>query len=322
MIIFRDRRTLSSMLAGIAVLLVLLSFGARCFAEEVSIGVVYPEVREPYNQIFLALRDGVAAGSEQKVESFLVSEATQTETVIQWLKDKNVNGLVMLGNRGLALAHELKAINLPLVVGGTFIDGKPEHQNLSGISMAPAPRALFTRLLKLFPNTRTINVVYEPEDKWLIEQAQVVANDLGVQLNTVSGSDIRDLASAYQQILRTQKSKTEALWLPYSGKSLEKALLNEVLEKAWRRDLTVFSSNLADVNKGILFSLYPDNDLMGRRLAELLLDQSRKGENAERVVLLAEDLFAALNTRTAEHLGIRLGMEEKSEYKILFPLKR
>lgn len=292
------------------------------------IGIVYPEVREPYNQVFIALSDGVAAtNSSGELPMRVLSAETSVDDLLRWVEKEKVTGIVALGNRGLNLAIQLQDFSPdrqhpPVVVGGTFVDGKINELGIHAISMAPSPKQLFKKNLALFPSLTTINVVYEPDDAWLIARAHTAAKELNISLNAVVANDIRELAAAYQRILKEQKSKEEALWLPYSGKSLEKALMNEVLEMAWRRDLSVFSSNLADVKKGILFSLYPDNEQTGKRLAELLHSRNVPTNDKQNTVLLAEELFPALNTRTAEHLGLRLSSEDLSQYKILFPLKR
>jgi putative ABC transport system substrate-binding protein len=297
-------------------------------ADSTRIGVAWPEVREPYNQIFLAFRDGIASTGDFKLSPYLLTSDTTTDDFLKWSTKQKVKGIVVLGNRGLSLALELQKSDqdkayLPIVVGGTFIDGNTSSLGISAISMAPSPKYLFKKFLTLSPKADTVNVVYEPEDEWLITLAKEAAKDLNITLNSFLAQDIRQLAAAYQNILENQKGKTQALWLPYSGKSLEKALMNEVLEIAWRRDLMVFSSNLADVKKGILFSLYPDNELTGRRLASLLREQLASSKNSpSESVLLSDDLFAALNTRTAEHLGIHISSDELNKYKILFPLKQ
>ena len=292
-------------------------------ADEVRIAVAYPEVREPYNQVFVALLEGISSAGNYKTVAYTLTADTKSEAFIKWVEEQNVSGIVALGNRGMSLAREIQGdMKLPLVVGGTFINGSGSGLQVPAVSMAPMPLNLFKKLKELNPKATKVNVVYEAEDKWLIEIAQKAAEEIGIQLNAVAATDIRALAAAYQTILKTQKSKSEALWLPYSGKSLEKALMNEVLEMAWRHDLTVFSSNLADVSKGVLFSLYPDNDLSGKRLAKLLFAKADVTDGPESTLFLSEDLFAALNTRTVEHLGMRLDQEERSNYKILFPLKR
>lgn len=292
-------------------------------AAEGRIAVAYPELREPYNQIFLSLQRGVEDHINRKSLVYPLTSETQADDFLKWLEAKKVSGVVALGNRGLNLALDIQEkIKVPIVVGGTFFDGDSTGLLSPSLSMAPAPLPLFKHLLKLAPNTDTINVIYQAEDEWLIGRARDAAKELNIHLNAVVAVDIQQLAVAYKTILAAQKSNTQALWLPYSGKSLEKALLNEVLEKAWTRDLTVFSSNLADVSKGVLFSLYPSNELGGQHLAKLLIDQMDVKKARTHTLHLSENLFSALNIRTAEHLGIRIGSSEKSEYQILFPLKR
>ena len=71
-----------------------------------------------------------------------------------------------------------------------------------------------------------------------------------------------------------------ALWLLQDRKIVDsKVVLPFILEKAWQKNIVVFSSALSHVKKGVLFSMYPDNQSHGEQLAKLVLKQSRGTES-------------------------------------------
>jgi putative ABC transport system substrate-binding protein len=88
------------------------------------------------------------------------------------------------------------------------------------------------------------------------------------------------------------------------------------LKKAWKHRLVVFSSNPSLVEKGALFSLYPDNRKLGQSLAQASMAQ-RRGDPVG--VQPTRDLLSVLNTRTAEHLGLGLSRSQLREFDIVFP---
>lgn len=283
-------------------------------------GIIYPDVREPYDQIFQAFIDGVQSSKEGTVLPFKLEKDATSSELLNWISEHKIDGLIALGNRSAGLVQQLdEPLRPPTLIGATFLT---PSSTLGGISMAPAPKKLFQQLILLAPKVKTIHVIYTGgEQDWLIAQAQTAASELGITLNTHVTNDVRELAVSYRSVLKTQKRETEALWLPQSGSSLEKAVMKTVLSQSWKRHLIVFSSNLADVRKGILFSRYPDNKQVGTKLFDLL-SKLKKNPNEKKHVYLAENLFSALNTRTADHLGLRVKKEDKRQYMLLFPMPK
>ena len=94
-------------------------------------------------------------------------------------------------------------------------------------------------------------------------------------------------------------------------------LLPVLLRESWDRNLILFSNNPIDVAKGALFALYPDYPAMGKQLAERAKKQATK--SAATGPEASEHLNAAVNTRTAAHLGIVLGERQLQAFERIFP---
>lgn len=306
--------------AAVAVALVLSLIFEPVHANHPLTGVIYPDVREPYDQIFQAFLDGITYSKEETVLSLKLGKNASSSELSNWISEHKIDKVIALGNRGAGLVRQLDAaVRPPTITGATFLT---PSSTLGGISMAPAPRKLFQQLLILTPKVKKIHVIYTGgEQDWLIAQAQIAASELGLTLSTHMTSDVRELAVSYREVLKNQKRDIEALWLPQSGSSLEKAVMKTVLSQSWKRHLIVFSSNLADVRKGVLFSQYPNNKLVGKRLFDLLTALT-KNTNEKIGIYLAENLFSALNTRTADHLDLRIKKEDKRQYMLLFPMSK
>jgi putative ABC transport system substrate-binding protein len=79
-----------------------------------------------------------------------------------------------------------------------------------------------------------------------------------------------------------------------------------VLRESWSQSLVVFSSNAMHVRRGVLFSLYPDNIEIGRFLAGVALASLQPNGQPARGIQALKQVLTAVNTRTAEHLGVDL----------------
>jgi putative ABC transport system substrate-binding protein len=278
------------------------------------VGILFPEVREPYRQVYRNIIDGVETEYKRKAEQFQLSPTSSPEAVRRWLEEKKITALVVLGNE--CLAHVPQNAELAVVVGGTLL--KPSSESLAGITLNPSPLLLFEGLLAIRPAVANIHVVFEEDyNGWVVAEAGLAAEQLGIRLHRHPVANMREAAAVYRQVQKTMDRRTSALWLPLGGPSREKTILQEILETAWKHDQIIFSSNLAEVRRGVLFALYPDNHRMGRELAAMLKDISP--ENRKNNTRFLSSVYEAINLRTAEHIGLRLHKEELKEFEFVYP---
>jgi len=290
------------------------------WAQTPSVAIVYPDVREPYRSVFMEIARGMEQELGQPVGHYLLSERdNSTQKLLSDLKNDRVDVVVTLGRAGLAVAKAVAA-EFPVVIGATMM--RPDEvQGLAGISLTPAPEAMFDRLKKLVPEVKKVTVIYDPrQTAWEIGHAERTASERGLTLVAQPTGNLHDSSELFRQILVEVKDNSIALWLPRENAAMdEQALLPEVLREAWEKNFVVFSSNLDHVRKGALFSLYPDNFGMGRSLAGLAKQQLQAGGKSESVQLL-QDLLVAVNLRTAEHLGLRFSNQTRREFAMVFPV--
>ena len=129
-------------------------------------------------------------------------------------------------------------------------------------------------------------------------------------------NDLKAAVRLYQELLSSSDARRDALWLPQDSITVdESAVLPLVLREAWNQSLALFSSSVAHVKRGALFSLYPDNVELGRALAATALTAS--GPPARGLYPL-KDVLMAVNTRTASHLGINLTASPQ-RFHLVFP---
>ncbi|MCK9608059.1 MAG: hypothetical protein M0R33_16575 [Methylomonas sp.] len=301
----------------------LLPFCVVSRADTPSVAIVYPEVHEPYLSVFQEIARGMEQELGKPVRHYLLNESdtVTAERLINTLKNDRIDVVVTLGRAGLAVAKPLSSV-FPVVIGATIIRPNEVPRGLTGISLTPAPEAMFDHLIKLVPNIKKVTVIYDSrQTAWEIDHAEQAALERGLILNAKPTENLRDSSELFQQILREVKDNSIALWLPRENTAMdEQSLLPEVLREAWEKNFVVFSSNLDHVRKGALFSLYPDNFGMGRSLANLALQQTQSKGKFESVKLL-RDLLVAVNLRTADHLGLRFSNQTRREFAMVFPTR-
>ena len=287
-------------------------------AEAGAIAVLYPDLEEPYRGIFAKIIEGIEAQVGAPVASYAVGGANSAQDIVAQLKRQDIKVVIALGRQGMKAASTLDH-EFGVVAGGVVSPPTGEGRSFPIVSLAPDPKMLFERLKHFMPDVRRVIVVYDPkQNAWLIRLARDAARIHGLELQAMEVVDVKNAVRVYQEVLASADTKKDALWLPQDSTSVEESsVLPLILENAWNRNLTVFSSNVTHVKRGALFSLYPNNVALGRQLASSAL--SLPGGNAALVVPM-KDALLAVNIRTASHLGLQLSSRQQA-FDLVFPVR-
>jgi putative ABC transport system substrate-binding protein len=287
-------------------------------AEAGAIAVLYPDLEEPYRGIFAKIIEGIEAQVGAPVASYAVGGANSAQDIVAQLKRQDIKVVIALGRQGMKAASALDN-EFGVVAGGVVSPPTGEGRSFPIVSLAPDPKMLFERLKHFMPDVRRVIVVYDPkQNAWLIRLARDAARIHGLELQALEVADLKNAVRVYQEVLASADAKKDALWLPQDSTSVEESsVLPLILENAWNRNLTVFSSNVTHVKRGALFSLYPNNMALGRQLASSAL--SLPGGNAALVVPM-KDALLAVNIRTASHLGLQLSSRQQA-FDLVFPVR-
>ena len=284
-----------------------------------AIAVVYPDIGEPYRSVFTTLIDGIEDKLKSHVPSFAVGPTANAQELSTELRRRDIKSVIALGRNGLQVASQLDR-SFSVITGGVLSVPEPEATTLSVLSLAPDPALLLAQLKTLMPEAKRVLVVYDPyQNGWLIRLARDAAKSRGLELVALEVHDLKTALRRYQDVLASADPKRDALWLPQDSTTVEdSAVLPLVLREAWNQNIAVFSSSVAHVKRGALFSLYPDNVALGRTLAGWALSAASLENPSARGVQPLKDVLVAVNTRTAKHLGIRLESQQQ-RFNMVFP---
>ena len=288
------------------------------FSATPSVAVIYPELRAPFNKIYDDIAAGVESQANGQTKFFKLTKNYSPQKLNEWVEKNNIQVAVALGKGGEKAVGELTK-NIPVVLSGIL---KPKSPLYSGISLAASPNRLFQELKNKNSAIKQVIVVYNPaQTEWLIREALTAAVSNKLQLVTFTTSSLSESAKIYREVFTRSDISKSAIWLPPDRTSVDnKAILSFILEQSWAKNVAVFSSSPAHVNKGILFAMYPDNKKLGESLGAYALDELNGGSKLNKMIPV-EDLKIAFNKRTAEHLGISFSSDELRRYDAVFPAR-
>lgn len=280
-------------------------------AAEDRIAVIYPDIGEPYREIFTRIIEGIEGKLGIRVASHPVRADTDPRALKAVLLRRSTRVVIALGRQGMKTAMAL-GDDVGVVVGGVLTVPEEEARLQPVVSLSPDPALLFARMKAMRPATRRVFVVYDPAfNGWLMKLAREAARAQGMELVAHEAQDMRSAVRFYQEIFSVADGRNDVLWLPQDSTTVEeRSILPLVLQESWDQNIAVFSSNASHVRRGILFSLYPDNVALGKSLAGLAQGILNSGDYGTRGMMPLRDVQSAVNLRTAKHLGINAGSQQ------------
>jgi putative ABC transport system substrate-binding protein len=283
--------------------------------------VLYPETDPPYRAVFAEIISGIEQRlGTANVLRYALPVDNDLSVLRGWLEQQMAGAVITLG-RAATQAYTSTGLKTPQVIGA--LDLSPQTRpDATGISLAVDPALLFATLKSLVPTIKRVFVVFNPSrERWIIERAQQNVAAHGLTLIPLEASDLRSSARLFLQIVETANPQTDALWLTMDSQIFDtEAMMPMLIEQSWNRRLVVFSSSLEQANLGVLFALYPDNQALGRRLAELALQLTQRPGRSPGIEPLRA-IKRALNLRAATHLNLAIDKSVERQFDLIFPSK-
>lgn len=301
------------------VIMTLLVWSNTAVAENPEkMAIFYPQAKEPYRSIYQEILAGTqnaisTTNPNVELEEFVINKSFDSENIESQLRKQNIKKVIVLGRAGFKLAKKLSK-DFNIVSGALPIT----PNGISGISLIADPAYLFNYLDQVAPDVKRIHVAHSQRSEWLINMAKLAAKEKGLELNAQKVSNTKEAVEFYQQLFESNISKEDAIWLPLDSiSSHDKITLPLILEKAWTREVVVFSSKPSHAKRGALFSTYPDNFALGQHLYKMVQELDQQPEQKNFAALTSTLL--AVNLRTAAHLGLKYSLEQQQQFKLTFP---
>jgi putative tryptophan/tyrosine transport system substrate-binding protein len=278
-----------------------------CYGQEShKLAVIYPATEAPYREVIDGLLRGIKNTlGDSHTATFVVANSSDPVDLKPWLAQTNPPAIITLGRQAY---EEIKRLGYESKTIAGALDLTPQHDpGAFGISLAVDPALFFDTLKKLKPNITRVLVVYNPEKtQWIVDKAQALAGNHGMELAGFPANDLAAATRLYRRLLETVRADQDALWIPFDSALVDDELVFPVIiEQAWARRLLVFSNNLADAQHGAVFALVPDAEKLGIRLGTYAKQAATRGRPEPHIEPL-QDVKRALHIRFARHLDIDL----------------
>lgn len=301
--------------------LLCLNIASGAWASDRDIYVVYPKVTRPYSAILEQIVDGIESNSKGKTTSFVLDE--NDNDFKGWLGNNKPKVIVALGNQSFTSLKKAQ-YRSSVIIAAVLMPPENFEQDIPeaiAVSYAPSPELLFSHLKNLSPDTKQVSAVYNPETtQWLIDEALIAAGQYNLKLNLYKADSFTESAKQFKTATSSLSGNKDAIWLLQDNSILnDKDILPPILTAAWEKQFIVFSSNLAHVKKGALFSLYPDNNKLGKRLADIAKSLSKDGGAEPQKTQSLKDANIAVNIRTASNIGLKISNRQKQGFGLIFP---
>lgn len=173
--------------------------------------------------------------------------------------------------------------------------------NMTGVSDAVNYEANLDLIVKLFPNTRTIGMAYnpgEPNSQYGVDQVRNLARQRGLELITVPVSSSGDVQDAVASL-------TERANVIYVGSdNTVVSAMAAVTSVAYDRRIPVVASDVGSVEEGALAAVSVDYNALGQASGRIVARLLRSGDRASSIPkerFLGNSLV--LNDGAAQRLG-------------------
>jgi putative ABC transport system substrate-binding protein len=282
--------------------------------KEPHIAILYPTVSKQYTAMF---DDFIAGIKSVPGYEFIIHRAdkdTTSDSINQWSKEQDVQGYIALGQTTYKLVDSLDS-ELPLIAGG-MVATPP---GISGISLSGEPEAFLSQLQLLNPEINRVYFVYSKKNNsWLADRARAVSKKYNIEFVPLQVDSLKQATLQYNIVLQSVQPRTDAIWIPLDNIAPLDLMMPEILQVAWDKHITVFSNNMLHASRGVLFSLYPDNNKQGRRLVSLL-QRHLDNNNIIPQLYPSVDFKIAVNMRTAAHLDMHYSKDMIKTFDQVFP---
>jgi putative ABC transport system substrate-binding protein len=213
---------------------------------------------------------------------------------------------------GSSLPVVFSMVLYPKASGFEAVSGR----NVTGVSLDLPLEAQFAALHRLLPAARKVGVLFHPAETGSITAAAApAAAESGLTLVTRAVADPGDAVATLGGLME----EVDAVWAVADGHVFTPQTTPALILAALRRRVPLIGLSTAHVRSGALAALYCDYRDIGIQTGEVVLRLLR-GERAEAIPVSPPRRFdLAVNTRTAELLGLAIPSDVARDAALTLP---
>jgi putative ABC transport system substrate-binding protein len=281
--------------------------------------VVFPRMDRPYSEMFEQIIAGIErriGGSARKL--VLERGAWRSGVRLDLGRHNNAKVVIPLGRESIEMVATSNP-EIPVIAGAILHPSPSTARFHTTVTLNTDPQVLFAKLKSIVPAMRRVIVVHDPsKSEGLIRAANEAARQHGLNLTVIEAKDRTSAAWMYEAVFASIDGSKDAVWLPTDPTTVDdQVILPLILEQAWKKSFPVVSSTPSHVERGVLMALYPDYRETGKALGSIAINAASGAARSGAV--FSREVQAAVNERTARHLGLNLSNDLLRQFNAVFP---
>ena len=279
----------------------------------------------------------VTAASAQKILAVQSIRVAPYEKALNGFKSVcklHVERLVLADSKNLDIANEIKTLHpdMILAIGVTalvkvkhikkipiiyfmVLDPKSvissDEKNISGVSMNIPQEDQLSVILKLFPDTKDIGIIYNPQKTgFMVKRAETAAWNTGINLIKKTVKTPKNVASRMMEM----QGKIDLFWLLPDTTVLTPETIKFLFLFSMDNKIPVIAFSKNYLGMGALLSIGIDSYDIGRQAGELgntFFTNNKKLFNQH---IDARKPVISLNKKIADKLGIKINKYKLSDF--------
>ena len=254
-----------------------------------NITVVYPS---GLNQTQATIYDEVISGIRSAVPNVAAITLDSEQNNLQTLIDANHPAKVIALSKQSAIAVRQTTYRDKIVCGLHYF-----NDTCPGVSLTLSAEVITHYLHELLPKAKRLLLVYE-SGLVGIDAPRALATSHGISIQAMPAPDTLKAINALGNLVEHDaQAATDVVAIP---PNLPEDILFKVVASAWDRNIMLITTNLGQLEHGVLMAFVPDPIAMGKQLGLLAMKPNAGWEAAKTGKV-------ALNRLVAKHLGLSFG---------------
>jgi len=278
---------------------------ADCLAAEPVVVVLGAQTKAQYRQFVEGFKHYL---SEQEptvkfVDISLDKDTQNTDGLRDVVQQNNVAMILTLGSKALRSAVQ-QDVDRP-VIAGLLLDHSELEKNgsASGVVLDYGAETQLSWIHRILPEARTVGVLYNPDKSGhRIAAAKKAAGKLRLKLVAREVNSPKELPVAMDALFRS----VDVLWGMTDPVVLSRQTAKAVLLTSFRNQVPFVAPSSVWVKAGALYSLDWDYRDVGAQSGEMALSVLRGQKLSAMPIQVPRKVRYSLNTRTAEHMNLKL----------------
>ncbi|MGB2698044.1 MAG: ABC transporter substrate-binding protein [Candidatus Zixiibacteriota bacterium] len=292
-------------------LFLILVFSPELSAQSRQIAIVKTEDFTSYLRAIKGFKQIINQSGEAVdfIEYTIPEDLSGKNKVLGEIRTKRPDLILTVGSKSTELVSQhIKEIPIIFsavlnpVVSGFVSDMSSPAGNLTGASLDVPLKIQLEKFKLIVPHLKSVGLVYTSETEPLIQEAQAVSRDLGIELVALPIHSEKEIPSTLEKL----KNEVDGIWAVADPLIFTPQSTQFILLFTLRNGLPLMGLTPSFVQAGALFTLVPDYKDVGRQAGEMALEIISGKEPGQIPISVPRIIYLYLNFNTAQQINLEI----------------